>query len=509
MRAAERLRTVAGHALRSLVVRVSQSRRDTPAGALLRRVLLRSPMFHSLHHSNRGNSRLAASTLHGWQPRAGLLRRRYDRIGEMDRVLREGWAAPAEGPAAPARPFNGKVLMALHNSLPYDAAGYAVRSQQIIGNLRGLGLDVLAATRVGYPWDLQKHMGKPYRPEDEVGGVRYVRLSDPACTIGDAESAYIEGYARRLAELAGPWGAGVIHAHSNYLDGLAAARAARRLGVRSVFEMRGLWHLSRGVKEPWFEGSDHQRYCDVMEVAAAREAGAVACISGALRRHMAGKGVPEGKMHVVPNAVDPDRFRPAPPDPELRRRLRLEGRVVVGFIGSLTRYEGLDRLLEAVFGLMARGVPLSVVICGAGYMEPVLREMAAGSPHGEHVHLEGLVPFDRVGAYYSVIDILPLPRSGDPVCRLVPPLKVLEIMAMEKALVVSDLPPLLETVEPERTGLVCRADDTGSLADAIGRLAGSEPMRRGLGAAARRWVLENRSWKDVARKYLPLYEGGG
>ena len=106
--------------------------------------------------------------------------------------------------------------------------------------------------------------------QSQSDGLRFWHFPDPKKLIGDADSSYLAAYADTLSELAGRRGVSVIHASSNFLNGLAAARAARQLGIRSVYEMRGLWHLTRAVRERRFRDSDHYRYCERMEVAAAQ-----------------------------------------------------------------------------------------------------------------------------------------------------------------------------------------------------------------------------------------------
>jgi glycosyltransferase involved in cell wall biosynthesis len=92
------------------------------------------------------------------------------------------------------------------------------------------------------------------------------------------------------------------------------------------------------------------------------------------------------------------------------------------------------------------------------------------------------------------------------VTNTVTPLKPLEAMAMAKALVVSDLAALRELVIQEETGLLYPPGDVGALADACARVLADGGLRRRLGEAARRWVLENRTWPIVVRGLYPTYQ---
>ena len=70
-------------------------------------------------------------------------------------------------------------------------------------------------------------------------------------------------------------------------------------------------------------------------------------VSGVLRDQLLASGVSPGRAHVLHNGVDTDRFRPDIPGLEVRARLGLDGKVVIGFVGSFAAYHGVDLFLEA------------------------------------------------------------------------------------------------------------------------------------------------------------------
>lgn len=420
-------------------------------------------------------------------------------------MLEKGWDQKKPHPVQPGA-FNGRVLFALHNSLPLDGAGYAIRSHQIIKHLLKKGLEVQAVTRPGYPWDLEQHRNKPLLLEDIVDGVGYKRLQGKGLELGTRDIPYINGYANLLSSMAKQGNFRVIHTHSNYLNGLAGTLAAQKSCCLGIYEARGLWHQSRGVMEPGFEDTDLYRYLQSMELAAARQAHMLVTISQALKDYFIGQGINQNRITVVPNAVDTDLFQPLEPDAALKAQFKLKGRIVVGFIGSLTDYEGIDLIIRSASRLINEGLPLSLLIVGAGYAEKGLKKMATASGASRHISFTGKVPFEQIRRYYSIVDIFPFPRKNLSVCRLVPPLKILEAMAMNKAVIVSDLPPLTEIVTHEKTGLVCNPDDPEDLAQAIRTLADSPDFKKNIGQRAGEWIYLERSWNQIAGKYMKIYE---
>jgi len=462
------------------------------------------PFIYALYQYRIGNTHLAHKLMSARRPKADFEKHFRAKVEEICDILEQGYDAEIPR-SSPHVPWNRSVLLALHYSLPYDPAGYAIRSHSILTHLKKRGLKVQAVTRLGYPWDLGGHAGKKLRVEDNIDGLCYIRLTSDCNWRQRRDSEYIDVYAQRLVEEAKAGNVSILHSASNFLNGLAASRAARTAGCRSIYEVRGLWHLSQAVKEPGFESTDHFLYSEIMERAAVREADAVVTISEALKNRLVHTGVKPEKITVIPNAVDLNIFKPRSPNVELKKQLGLEGKTVIGFIGSLTGYEGLDLLIKAVATLVDRGANIALLIIGHGYAEKTLKKLASSHPHKDCIRFVGHVPFNDIKKYYSIIDIFPFPRNGYEVCRLSPPLKVLEVMAAAKPVIVSDLPPLLEMVKDGENGSVCRADDLQSLIETIQRLYENPDECRVLGEAARKWVVENRNWEDMSGKYIDLY----
>jgi glycosyltransferase involved in cell wall biosynthesis len=114
--------------------------------------------------------------------------------------------------------------------------------------------------------------------------------------------------------------------------------------------------------------------------------------------------------------------------------------------------------------------------------------------------MPGRVPHEEVTAYYSLIDIAPFPRKPQPVTEMVSPMKPLEALAMEKAVVVSSVAALVEMIADGETGLVFAKGDIASLADALARLIGDPGLRAHLGRNGRDWVVRRRTWAEMGRR---------
>lgn len=463
-----------------------------------------NPGFAAVYFRSQGDMR---TPLNCMQKFGGKWAKKYlwpERLADQVGVLDNGWPEPVKQPI-PDDISRDKAVLTLHNSFPHDGAGYAVRSHNMAKHILEKGFDLKVCTRLGYPWDLTKHAHLPKNATDTVESVTYSRLADNENRLGTPETKYIEAYGKALVEAADETGARIFHGASNYVNGMAATHAAAISGGKAIYEFRGLWHLTRLVSDPQMEGKDEINYCELGELTAAKRADGVIAISHALKNWLVGKGVEADKISVVPNAVDTNRFKPMEPDTSLKQELGLEGKTVIGFIGSLTKYEGLEFLIDAVDGLAKKGSPVALLIVGDGPYAGGLKDKLGTMGNPGHVKMTGRVPFSEVERYYSIVDILPFPRRDFDVCRYVPPLKILEAMAMEKCVMISSLAPLLEMVTDGETGVVVKPDDVVSLSSGLEELLTNPDRIRLLGRQAGVWVREERSWESVSNKVLHVY----
>jgi glycosyltransferase involved in cell wall biosynthesis len=239
-----------------------------------------------------------------------------------------------------------------------------------------------------------------------------------------------------------------------------------------------------------------------------KAADAVVTLSETMRAEIVSRGVPTDQVVVVPNAVDVERFVPRERDAALAASLGIAADdPVVGYVSSFNAYEGIRYLVEAVATLRAAGRQVRLLLVGDGPDEADIRATAKrlGLDDGTLV-MPGRVAHDDVARYHALIDVFVVPRTEDRVSRLVTPLKPFEAMAMERAVVVSDVPALRELVEPGVTGLTFKAEDAAALAEVLAELLDDPTRRQELGRQARAWVLAERTWEANGRRYRELYE---
>ena len=144
------------------------------------------------------------------------------------------------------------------------------------------------------------------------------------------EYKYVLAAAQRMTAELARLDVSYVQAASNYVTGLPALIAARKLKVPFFYEVRGLWEITRMSRDDAFAKSisfDVQRY---LEGSLAREADHVFTLTEPMREELIERGVDPERITLLPNSVDADRFLPAVRDEGLARELGIPRVVVIG-----------------------------------------------------------------------------------------------------------------------------------------------------------------------------------
>lgn len=312
---------------------------------------------------------------------------------------------------------------------------------------------------------------------------------------------------RRLREVATEVKPQVIHAHSPVLNAIPAIRVARELGVPVVYEIRAFWEDAAVDHGTTREGSLRYRLTRALETWAIRKADHVFTICEGLRADIARRGIDPAKVTVIPNAVDTETFQASQPaDRSLKQALALDGKVVLGFIGSFYAYEGLDLLIDSLPAILEGNPEVALLLVGGGPEESRLREQVSRLKLDAHVVFAGRVPHKEVNRYYDLIDVLAYPRHSMRLTELVTPLKPLEAMAQQKLFVASDVGGHRELVDHMKTGILFEADNKNALAHAVLDLLARPEIWPTLKTNGRTFVETVRNWRNSVANYKPVFE---
>lgn len=297
----------------------------------------------------------------------------------------------------------------------------------------------------------------------------------------------------RNAALAGPWAdrrlAFVWQHHELYHR--AGFRAARRFDCPLILFVDApvIWEESKwGTRRPLY-GRLLERLAEDPQLLAAD---LVACVSEDVAEELVRRGVEERRVMVAPCSVDVDRFVPRQGYSEVRQRLGLGDRFVVGWVGSFRRFHGLELLLEA-YGRLRQEVPqASLLLVGDGFerraLEGKVAEMALPD-----VAFTGTVPHAEMPDYLTAMDAAVVVDPGRAGFHY-SPLKLKEYMAAGLAVVAPPSGQLADLLVDGDNALVVPAGNAEAIFRALTRLHAESELRCDLGHRARRQMEVEGDW---------------
>jgi PEP-CTERM/exosortase A-associated glycosyltransferase len=396
------------------------------------------------------------------------------------------------------------ILHVLSQSTP-NISGYSSRSNYVMQFQARLGFRPIAIT---FP----RH-GSSTADVEQIDGLTYYRSRIPHSVVTDTmdkipflrerqSMRYLEA---SIDAVASKHSIDLIHAHSPILCGIPAAKVARRLHIPFVYEVRALWEDAAVDLDKVREGSLNYRIIRHLETALLRKSDVVVAICQGLKTEIELRGIDPDRVCVVPNGVDTDIFAPVERDTTLAQRLGVSDSIVVGFVGQFFTFEGLVVLLKAMARLVQRRSDCKLVIVGSGTEATALQALSRDLKLESRVVFTGKVPHAEVVKYYSIMDILVYPRLRRRITEMVTPIKTLEAMAMEKAVIASDVGGLKELIDHNATGLLFRAEDDNDLAETLHRCIEDAELRRRLGRDARMAMMRSRNWEKLIAPYTSIY----
>jgi glycosyltransferase involved in cell wall biosynthesis len=281
-------------------------------------------------------------------------------------------------------------------------------------------------------------------------------------------------------------------------EGVPALAWARRTGARVVFEAHGFPSVELASHFPAL--ARHGRVLDkIIEEERRVLAGSDAVLvpSRTTARFVRRLGVPSGRVHVIPNAVDPELVSPpvAPPPDEPPFR--------VVYLGTLSPWQGLGTLLEALaLRRGTAGVQLHVVGPLKSAWARALRAHARTLRVHHALHLSGPVAPADVPAVLRTAHVCVAPLAADARNTLQGccPIKLLEYMAAGRPILATGLPVVEEILEHGVTGHLVQPGSAAALADGLRWMLANRAEREALGARARQAVLARWTPSEFRRR---------
>ncbi len=394
-----------------------------------------------------------------------------------------------------------KILHILDHSIPLHS-GYTFRTWAILQQQRALGWQTFHLTSA--------KQGITEQEIEEVDGLRFYRTSQTTGFMAALpfvnQWMIVKSLQKRLDAVIAETKPDILHAHSPALNGLAALNAGKKHNIPVVYECRAFWEDAAVDHGTTREKSLRYRVTHALETYVFRQASAITTICEGLRKDIMQRGVAEKKITVIPNAVDIEKFSfTGIANPELKQELDLQGKIVLGFIGSFYAYEGIPLILQALPQILKQQPNVRVLLVGGGPQEQLIKDKVKQLQLEASVIFTGRVPHDQVQDYYKLVDIFIYPRLSMRLTNLVTPLKPLEAMAQGRLVVASDVGGHKELIKDQQTGVLFKANDASSLVECVLDLIGRPECWDKMRQTARLYVEQDRNWPKSVANYHHVY----
>jgi glycosyltransferase involved in cell wall biosynthesis len=358
--------------------------------------------------------------------------------------------------------------------------GQSVHLEAMVAALRAEGHEVLV-------------VGPGIYQQVEFGGesrlVALIRAHLPPLICALAELAYNIPIAWRLRQAVRRFDPDVIYERYNLFH-LAGTWFARRQRVPLFLEINAPLAEERTLSG----GLGLRGLATRLETYVWRSADKVLLVTSTLKHIVERAGVRGGRIEVVPNGINLAEYA------DLPRRDGLGDRVILGFVGFVRDWHGLDTVIAAM-AAAGDSVPVDLIAVGDGPARSDLERQAATLGLAGRVRFTGLQARERVPALIAGFDIALQPR----VVEYASPLKIFEYMAAGRAIVAPDQENIREVLRDGETALLFDPARPEAMWQAILRLARCAALRQRLGSAARAEIVRrDYTWAGNARRVVGL-----
>lgn len=233
----------------------------------------------------------------------------------------------------------------------------------------------------------------------------------------------------------------------------------------------------------------------------ARQFGAadhLAVVSEPLAAYVCAHGADPRRVHVTPNAVDPQHFHPAVRGGAVRQRHGLHGRAVIGFAGRMRPWHDGPTLLRAFARLHAADAATHLLLVGE--MDPALLAQIQAAGLAAAVTCTGPLPHCAVPEHLAAMDVAVSPHAASEAGEgfYFSPLKLFEYLACGVPTVAADVGQPARLIQPGVNGYLYPPGDDAALAAAIAALLADRTHGRALAWQGAALVLTQHTWAQNA-----------
>lgn len=234
----------------------------------------------------------------------------------------------------------------------------------------------------------------------------------------------------------------------------------------------------------------------IMEFANLRSADKIICVSKRMIKFLHRyKGIPLEKMAYVTNGVDLQFFSPKKDNTNLKERLGLEDKFILGYVGGTQSWQGLENLIKSMNYIQDPEIAF-ILVGGTGKSD-------GGMEKSNNIQFIPEINRIEIPDYYSICDVLILPRPFHIATEIAAPTKFAEYTAMGKPILTTDVGDAADLVKKYNCGFVVENNEVDSLIDGINKFKNLNTRElKKMGENSRRLAEKEFDWNLVADNLL-------
>ena len=371
-----------------------------------------------------------------------------------------------------------------HRTLGDGAEG--IHIAEIVKALRRQGHNIKVVSLIGESTNRSNHRQRTW--------TRLAKLF-PGFVYEIAEMTYnIKGY-REIKAVVREFRPDFIYdryASFNY----SCVAVARQAHLPLLLEVNSPYSFQKKAYEKLY----FKKLLKIIETKTCRDASCVLVVSTPLKEYLVNNGVPKEKIEVIPNGADPEVFHPSVDGNSVRAKYGIQDRCIIGFVGILRPWHGLELLLEVFSKLEHERKNLHLLIIGNGPSEKDLISLSQKMGIAHRTTFTGRVSHEEMRSYIAALDIAVSPRAT----FYASPMKILEYMAIALPVIAPNMANIRDIVENGKDGLLFDPENKDSLRDMLNRVDGDQELRKKIGLNARKKIEQSYTWESNAHRIVEI-----
>jgi glycosyltransferase involved in cell wall biosynthesis len=276
---------------------------------------------------------------------------------------------------------------------------------------------------------------------------------------------------------------------------------AKHTGTKICLEVNAPLHMEK-IK---FERLIFKRLSKFIENWVCNNATTCIVISSPLKEILVKQGVRREKLNVIINGINPDHFKKVGKN-TIRKKYKIpEKAVIIGVVAWFRKWHGLDLLIKTCYkNSLFQFKKVYLLLLGDGPAVPECKAYVKEKCIEKYVIFAGAIERERIAEHIDAFDIALQPRVTNYAC----PMKIIEYLAMGKAIIAPDQENIREILTDRKNALLFKPDDMDDLCSKIHTILKYPNYKRELSKNALKTIKEKKlTWIENADRAIDLING--